>query len=102
MVEPAHLAAPPIPSPQAEAPQTELKKGITLAGVGEAAIGTAGVMFLKEQFVDKEHRNQLQQQMNYLIQQQAWNARQLQEVRQKLEQLCKAKEDSSWDGKMLI
>lgn len=67
---------------------------MTLAGVGESAIGTAGMLLLKDQLFDKDYRDKLQQQ--------AWNARQLQVVRQRLDQLCKAKEDSSWGEKLLM
>jgi hypothetical protein len=99
-VEPSALSAPPLEPKQIEEPTA--KKGMSLAGVGEAAIGTAGMLLLKDQLFDKEHRTKLQQQMNQLLQQQAWNARQLQEIKQKLEQLSKAKEDPSWAEKLLI
>ena len=65
MVEPSALSAPLFESKQAGEP-AEAKKGMTLAGVGEAAIGTAGVMLLKDQLFDKDHRIQVQQQMSHL------------------------------------
>lgn len=101
MVEPASLAAPPIIPPQTEE-STGAKKGMTLAGVGESAIGTAGVMLLKDQLFDKDHRVKFQQQMNHLLQQQAFISRQLQEMKEKLDQLSKMEEASSRAEKLLM
>lgn len=102
MVEPANLAAPSITLPQAGVAQVDAKKGMTLAGVGEAAIGTAGVMLLKDRLFDKDHRVQLQQQMNQLLHQQAWISRQLQELKQKMDQFSKAKEAPNWPEKLMM
>ena len=102
IVESASLAAPPFIPSQAEAPQPEVKKGISLAGVGEAAIGTAGVMLLKDQLFDKDHRIQLQQQISHLLKQQNLIARQLQELTRKMDMLSKGNKDSSWAEKLLL
>ena len=67
--ESSALAASPILFHQAEEP-VEPKKGMTFAGVGESALGTAGVLLLKDQLFDKNHRIQLQQQMSHLLKQQ--------------------------------
>jgi hypothetical protein len=101
MMELGSLAAPPVVPPQVEA-SVEAKKGMTLAGVGESAIGTAGVMLLKDQLFDKEHRKQFQQQMNQLLQQQAWISRQILDLKNKMDQLCNAKETSSWHQKLMM
>ena len=82
---------------QTEIP-TEQKKGMTLAGVGEAALGTAGVLLMKDQLFNKDHRKQLQQQMNQLFQQQAIIYKQIQELNKKMDQLGKGKAHLCWWG----
>jgi translation initiation factor RLI1 len=101
MMEPANLVAPSISSLQTEATQAEVKKGMTLTGVGEAAIGTAGVMLLKDQLFDKEHRNQLQQQMSQLLKHQAMLSRQIQAINQKIDKLSK-ETTPSWSKNLLM
>lgn len=73
-----------------------------MAGVGESAIGTAGVLFLKDQLIDKNHRSQLQQQIGQLLRQQALIARQLQEVNKKMDMLSKGNKDSLLAEKLLM
>ena len=75
---------------------------MSLAGVGESAIGTAGVLFLKDQLIDKNHRSQLQQQIGQLLRQQALIARQLQEVNKKMDMLSKGNKDSLLAEKLLM
>lgn len=64
-------------------------KGMSMAGVGESAVGTAGVLLLKDQLFDKAHRNQLNQQLNQLLQQQSWIYSQVLVIHTKIEQLSK-------------
>ncbi|AHM60523.1 hypothetical protein D770_11330 [Flammeovirgaceae bacterium 311] len=75
----------PTPMPAAE----PASKGMSMAGVGESAVGTAGVLLLKDQLFDKAHRNQLQQQLNQLLQQQSWIYSQILAIHTKIEQLSK-------------
>ena len=91
----------PVPLPLEKEP-AETKKGMSLAGVGESAVGTAGVMFLKDQLFDKQHRSQMQQQLNQLLQQQAFIARQIQELKNQVDKLNKAKNPSGWAKDLLL
>ena len=93
--------SPPLTLSQPEEP-TEQKKGMTLTGVGESAIGTAGVLFMKDQLFDKDHRKQLQQQMHQLFQQQAWISKQIQELNKKMDQFGREKEGPDWAKKLLL
>lgn len=65
------------------------QKGMSMAGVGEAAVGTAGMLLLKDQLFDKAHRNQLNQQLNKLLQQQSWIYSQILSIHTKIEQFSK-------------
>jgi hypothetical protein len=99
--ESAPLAAPPLPPSQGEEP-AETTKGMSLAGVGESAIGTAGVLLLKDQLFDKQNRDQLQLQLTKLLQQQAFIARQLQELKNQVDKLNKANTPSGWAKDLLL
>jgi hypothetical protein len=95
------LAAPPLPLSQGEEP-AETKKGMSLVGVGESAIGTAGVLLLKDQLFDKQNRDRLQLQLTKLLQQQAFIARQLQELKNQVNKLNKANTPSGWAKDLLL
>ena len=101
-VEPFSLYGPSLIPVQPVNAQPVPKGGMSLAGVGESAIGTAGVLFMKDQLFDKDHRNQLQQQMNQLLQQQAMISKQIQELNKKVDQLSKERESPSWAEKLLM
>jgi hypothetical protein len=99
--ESAPLVAPRLPLPPGEEP-AETKKGMSMVGVGESALGTAGVLLLKDQLFDKQNRDQLQLQLTKLLQQQAFIARQLQELKNKVDKLNKANEPSGWARDLLL
>ena len=65
------------------------QKGMSMAGVGESAVGTAGVLLLKDQLFDKAHRNQVNQQLNQLLQQQSWIYSQILAMHKKIDQIPK-------------
>jgi hypothetical protein len=99
-VDPAFLAGLPAVPSQGQEPKEDTK-GISLVGIGESAIGTAGVMLLKDQLFDKDHRIQLQQQMNQLLKQQAMLSRQIQAINLKIDKLSK-ETTPSWGENLLI
>ncbi|WP_017733025.1 hypothetical protein [Nafulsella turpanensis] len=75
---------------------------MSLAGIGNTAVGTAGVLLLKDQLFDKEHRVRLQQQMGHLLRQQAWIVKQMGVLSQEISRLGKPKEGSSFSGDLMI